>query len=287
MSMKSMVFALALAVVLAVPLSASAQGSRGRGSENRSSQDRSSQGRGSHDRGAQDRGSSRDSHGSRNDRVRSDNGRESGRQQPDRSRSTDRSWNGDRQRGNDNVDRRSNNNDRVRNGNDNQRGRTDGSRNEVDRRRDDNRNRTSYRDLIDNDRVRDRDNDRRRENSRDWDRDYDRYHNSRPYFQDSRYRGRTFIQVIGDRHEWRDVALVAGFFGLIGALEHDDFLCFAGGAGAFYAMWRYEEDLQCDDPYRHARACYFNMPYFYRDGYRYERRLVFHNGERCYQFVRI
>ncbi len=98
--------------------------------------------------------------------------------------------------------------------------------------------------------------------------------------------GRPFVEFIGDRHDWLDIAGFAGFVGFIGLLEHDDFLYFAGSAGSLYALWRYDEDLACDDPYRHARACYFSLPFFYRDGCRYERTLVVRGGDRFYQFVR-
>jgi hypothetical protein len=69
-------------------------------------------------------------------------------------------------------------------------------------------------------------------------------------------------------------------------LEHDDCLVFAGAAGALYSLSRYEDDRDCDDPCRRGRAYYFSQPYFYRDGCRYERRIVERRGERYYQFVR-
>ena len=43
------------------------------------------------------------------------------------------------------------------------------------------------------------------------------------------------------RNEWRDIAIGAGALGVIGALEHDDTLFFAGTAGALYStylFWR-------------------------------------------------
>ncbi|HTQ10442.1 MAG TPA: hypothetical protein VMI31_10250, partial [Fimbriimonadaceae bacterium] len=100
------------------------------------------------------------------------------------------------------------------------------------------------------------------------------------------FHDRPFVEYIGSRTDWNDVAVFCGFVGLMGYLDHDDFLCFAGSAGALYALWRYDDDLACDDPYRHARACYFSMPFFYRDGVRFERHIVLRDGVRYYQFVR-
>jgi len=108
----------------------------------------------------------------------------------------------------------------------------------------------------------------------------DRYCNVR-FFHD-----RPFVEYIGERSDWNDIAVFCGFVGLMGYLDHDDFLCFAGTSGALYAMWRYDEDIACGDPYRHARACYFSMPFFYRDGVRFERHIVLRDGVRYYQFVR-
>jgi len=122
-----------------------------------------------------------------------------------------------------------------------------------------------------------RDNSRRRSDDRQW---VDR---GRNYRSDNRYYD-GFSS--GRRNDWRDIAIGFGAIGIIGLLEHDDCLVFSGATGALYSLWRYNEDIDCDDPYRRARAHYFSLPYFYRDGCRYERRIVTRDGERCYEFAR-
>jgi hypothetical protein len=73
---------------------------------------------------------------------------------------------------------------------------------------------------------------------------------------------------------------------IVGALDHDDTLCFAGAAGALYSLSRFEDDRDSRDRVCHLRAEYFSRPYFYRDGNRFERVVVERHGERFYQFVR-
>ena len=143
----------------------------------------------------------------------------------------------------------------------------------------------------------------------DRDRDYryrdDRYRDDR--YRDSRYRDdryRDNYDRWGDswndeqrrdwlsrhrresKNEWRNIAIGAGAIGALGFLTHDNFLGFAGTAGALYSLNRYEQDRRSENREERIRAAYFNHPYFYRDGVRYERRLVRRGGERYYQFVR-
>jgi hypothetical protein len=86
-------------------------------------------------------------------------------------------------------------------------------------------------------------------------------------------------------NEWRNIAVISGALGFLGALNHDDTLTFAGAAGALYSSYRFNEDIKSLDRYDRARAEYFNRDYFYRDGHRYERREVWQHGQRYYQFV--
>jgi hypothetical protein len=88
------------------------------------------------------------------------------------------------------------------------------------------------------------------------------------------------------KNEWRNIAIGAGALSALGFLTHENFLGFAGAAGALYSLNRYEQDRRSESREDRLRAAYFNHPYFYRDGVRYERRLVRRGGERYYQFVR-
>ena len=78
---------------------------------------------------------------------------------------------------------------------------------------------------------------------------------------------------------------VAGLIAVIGILEHDNTLVFAGGAGALYSLYRYDQDRYSDDPACRLRAEYFSHSYFTRNGRRYDRETVNCNGEQCYRFV--
>ena len=87
-------------------------------------------------------------------------------------------------------------------------------------------------------------------------------------------------------NEWNTIAQLSGGVALLGALEGDDTLFFAGLAGSLYSIYRYDEDRYSDDPALRLRAAYFSRPYFYRDGRRYDRVMVNRRGERFYQFLR-
>lgn len=97
------------------------------------------------------------------------------------------------------------------------------------------------------------------------------------------YYGNSYGYSNGD--DWRSIAEVAGLLSVIGILEHDDTLAFAGGAGALYSIYRYDEDRRSDDPACRLRAEYFSHPYFYRNGRRYDRVTVNRHGQEYYQFV--
>jgi hypothetical protein len=87
------------------------------------------------------------------------------------------------------------------------------------------------------------------------------------------------------KNEWRNLAIGSGLIGVIGLLTKEPTLTFAGGAGALYSAYRYEQDRKSQNQLSRARAYYFSQPYFYRDGRRYDRRTVVKNGQRYYQFV--
>ena len=88
------------------------------------------------------------------------------------------------------------------------------------------------------------------------------------------------------RNEWRNIATGSGGGGLLSILLHDATLNFSGSSGARYPLNKYEQDRRSDRREDRLRAEYFNRPYFYRDGVRYERRLVNRDGQRYYQFAR-
>jgi hypothetical protein len=88
------------------------------------------------------------------------------------------------------------------------------------------------------------------------------------------------------QNEWRNIALGSGAVGLLGLLTHDNTLTFGGAAGALYSYYRYDQDRRSTDRQSRLRAEYFSRPYFYRDGVRYDRRTIWRNGQRYYQFYR-
>lgn len=88
------------------------------------------------------------------------------------------------------------------------------------------------------------------------------------------------------KNEWRNIAIGAGAVAIYGLLKKDNRLVFAGAAGALYSLYRYEQDRKSQSQIDRLRAEYFSRPYLYRDGVRYDRRLVTKNGQKYYQFVR-
>ena len=88
------------------------------------------------------------------------------------------------------------------------------------------------------------------------------------------------------KNDWRNIAIGSGALGLFGLLKHDNTLTFVGAAGALYSLDRYEKDRKSQSKIDHARAAAFSRSSYYRNGHRYERRLVKKNGHKYYQFVR-
>src|SRR5438067_1722920 len=100
------------------------------------------------------------------------------------------------------------------------------------------------------------------------------------------YRDRESDRRQQTKNEWRNIAIGSGALGVLGLLNHDNTLTFAGAAGALYSANRYEQDRRSQNSRYRARAKYFSRPYFYRDGTRYDRQTVTRNGEKYYQFHR-
>ena len=88
------------------------------------------------------------------------------------------------------------------------------------------------------------------------------------------------------KNEWRNIALGSGAVALLGLLKHDSTLVFAGTAGALYSAWRYEQDRKSQSKLERTRAAYFSRSHFVRNGVRYNKRTVWRNGKKYYQFVR-
>jgi hypothetical protein len=125
----------------------------------------------------------------------------------------------------------------------------------------------------DNDRDR-RDNDRSR-----WDSDRNRWDNDRDWRNDNDRRQQT-------KNEWRNIAIGAGALGILGLLQGDNTLFFGGMAGSLYSLNRYEQDRKSQNKFDRTRSEYFSRDHFYREGKRYDRRVVTKNGQRYYQFYR-
>ena len=115
----------------------------------------------------------------------------------------------------------------------------------------------------------------------------DPYRND-PRYDDRNYRGGSYEsdRRQDTKNEWRNLGIASGILGIIGLLNNDSTLTFAGAAGALYSAHRYEQDRKSQNRIDRGRAYYFSQPYFVREGQRYERRDVNRNGQRYYQFVR-
>lgn len=88
------------------------------------------------------------------------------------------------------------------------------------------------------------------------------------------------------KNDWRNIAIGSGILGVLGLLNNDKTLTFAGAAGALYSLHRYEQDRKSQSSLNRARATYFSKTHFYRNGVRYNRKTVTKNGKKYYQFVR-
>ena len=101
------------------------------------------------------------------------------------------------------------------------------------------------------------------------------------YYYDPVYRYPAVVD-----NEWGSIAALSGGVALLGAFNHDPYLTFGGAAGALYSLSRYQHDLHSGDRNLRLRATYFNRPYFWRNGVRYDRATVYQNGHEYYRFHR-
>jgi hypothetical protein len=137
-------------------------------------------------------------------------------------------------------------------------------------------------------RKRDDDWRRREEERRRWEeqRRREEYLRSQDANRNGSWADREYDRRQRTKNEWRNLAIASGAVAILGLLQKDQTLFFAGTAGALYSAYRYEQDRKSQNQLNRARAYYFSQPYFYRDGTRYDRREVWRDGERYFQFVR-
>lgn len=138
-------------------------------------------------------------------------------------------------------------------------------------------------------RYRDNDWRRRESDQRRWEEEQRRRREAQ--WRGTQYNNRGSLDRLSDRrqqtkNEWRNIAYLSGGVALLGLIQKDNRLVFAGAAGALYSLHRYEQDRKSQSQIDRLRASYFSRPYFERDGRRYDRRLVTKNGQKYYQFVR-
>jgi hypothetical protein len=106
------------------------------------------------------------------------------------------------------------------------------------------------------------------------------YHNG-GYFYDAGFTDPAIVT-----NEWLGIAAIAGGAALVGALDNDPTLVFAGSVGALFALSAYNADLNSSNGELRLRANYFGRPYFWRNGVRYDRIVVVQGGTRYYRFQR-
>jgi|GEM_PF-4621355 len=84
-------------------------------------------------------------------------------------------------------------------------------------------------------------------------------------------------------------AIVDNDYSTIGGgviLNNDPYVYFNGNYGQYYPEASLNIDLGSSDRARHARALYFQHPYFWRNGVRYDRTTVTRHGGTYYRFAR-
>jgi hypothetical protein len=99
------------------------------------------------------------------------------------------------------------------------------------------------------------------------------WHNNGYYFD----RAYTTPAIVD--HDWATIG--AGV-----TLSSDPYIAFSGSYGSYYPTASVDVDLASSDPNRHARALYFQHPYFWRNGTRYDRTTVTRHGTTYYRFAR-
>lgn len=85
---------------------------------------------------------------------------------------------------------------------------------------------------------------------------------------------------------WGDILLGLGGVAIGASLVNDPYIYFSGPYGELFPTADLSIYLGSSDPVWRARAAFFNRPYFYRDGVRFDRESVARGGRSYYRFVR-
>ncbi|AIE85733.1 hypothetical protein OP10G_2365 [Fimbriimonas ginsengisoli Gsoil 348] len=88
------------------------------------------------------------------------------------------------------------------------------------------------------------------------------------------------------KNTWRNLGLAGAAVGVYGLLKGDKVLTIAGLGGGAYSAWRYEQDRKSQSNMERQRAQLFSRRSIVRNGHRYNRKTVWKNGKKYYQFVR-
>lgn len=88
------------------------------------------------------------------------------------------------------------------------------------------------------------------------------------------------------QNEWRDIGIASGVAALLGLVSKNGTVATLGTIGALYSAYRYEEDRKSSRRSDRARAQLYARKSVTIDGHRYNRKTVYKNGRKYYQFVR-
>lgn len=88
------------------------------------------------------------------------------------------------------------------------------------------------------------------------------------------------------KNDWRNIAIGSGALAILGLINNDKTLTFAGTIGALYSAHRYEQDRKSQNKLNRFRADLFSRTSFTRDGYRYVRKTKYKKGQKYYYFVK-
>lgn len=86
--------------------------------------------------------------------------------------------------------------------------------------------------------------------------------------------------------EWQKAAYAGGALAILGQFSKDKTLSYVGAAGALYSLYRYDQDSKAQDKYARQRAAFYRQSHYYKNGVRYDRKLVNKGGKKYYTFVK-
>ncbi len=111
----------------------------------------------------------------------------------------------------------------------------------------------------------------------DWNGEY--HFNGGKYYYDPEFK---YVAQIPN-----DFNSVAARFGGVATLDNDPTLIFTGESGQPYPILEYNADRSNSDKKLKLKCAYFGRAYFWRDGARYDRKIIVDaTGARCFQFVK-